>query len=300
MAKKYYAIRKGRDCSNVILETWAECLACVKGVKGAVYKSFPSKEEAMDYLNADGSLKKGEDEYPEDIPHIYVDGSYNVATGEYGFGAVVLDRNVIVYLDSGKGYSEECNQRQVNGELDAAIKGISFAVSKDYKKVVLFYDYAGVCNHATGSWNRNTDLSAWYYENVNKIKSEGNLEIIFVKVDSHTGDLYNDMADELAKSGAGVNIDGVIDKKVAKTNIKVASKELKEQLSVIIKNNQDNIVIADTAGTVEVTAEPQNDLGLILSTIKDMDDTEMEQFIKNLSDDIKCKIIHMFFKEYKK
>ena len=51
MAKKVYAIKEGFDSvnnkkiENIIVNTWAECLKYVKGVKGAKYKSFESMEE---------------------------------------------------------------------------------------------------------------------------------------------------------------------------------------------------------------------------------------------------------------
>ena len=77
MAKKVYAIKEGFDSANnckvenKIVNTWAECLKYVKGVKGAKYKSFEDINDANKYLS-EGSklLKKGEDSYPEDCLHI--------------------------------------------------------------------------------------------------------------------------------------------------------------------------------------------------------------------------------------
>lgn len=48
MAKKYYAVQKGRKPG--IYETWADCEAQVKGFSGAVYKSFPSLNEAQAFM----------------------------------------------------------------------------------------------------------------------------------------------------------------------------------------------------------------------------------------------------------
>ena len=69
MAKKVYAIKEGFDSvnnkkiENIIVNTWAECLKYVKGVKGAKQKSFESMEEANEFLyNSNDVLKK------EDIP----------------------------------------------------------------------------------------------------------------------------------------------------------------------------------------------------------------------------------------
>ena len=45
MAKKYYAVRSGREGPQVY-ESWDECKRQVHGVAGAVYKSFPTRQEA--------------------------------------------------------------------------------------------------------------------------------------------------------------------------------------------------------------------------------------------------------------
>ncbi|MBS4913734.1 MAG: ribonuclease H family protein [Veillonella sp.] len=48
MAKKYYAVQQGRKPG--IYETWASCEAQVKGFSGAVYKSFPTLDEAKAFM----------------------------------------------------------------------------------------------------------------------------------------------------------------------------------------------------------------------------------------------------------
>lgn len=64
MAKKVYAIQYGFDSKadkkieNKIVNTWAECLSYVKGVKGAKYKSFESMSEAEEYLNEGNRMLK--------------------------------------------------------------------------------------------------------------------------------------------------------------------------------------------------------------------------------------------------
>lgn len=44
MAKKFYAVRKGRKTG--VFATWALCQEQIKGFSGAEYKSFATKEEA--------------------------------------------------------------------------------------------------------------------------------------------------------------------------------------------------------------------------------------------------------------
>lgn len=46
---KYYAIKQGRGVENKIVRTWEECKELVHGYP-AVYKSFKTEEEALDYL----------------------------------------------------------------------------------------------------------------------------------------------------------------------------------------------------------------------------------------------------------
>ena len=107
MGKKVYAIKEGfnfttnEKVENIIVNTWAECLKYVKGVKGAKYKSFEDINEAKKFLE-EGSklLKKGIDKYPEDCLHIYVDGSYSISTEKYSYGLVAVRDNIVEYIES--------------------------------------------------------------------------------------------------------------------------------------------------------------------------------------------------------
>ena len=48
MAKKYYAVKAGRQVG--IYRTWADCQKQVQGYSGAVFKSFPTVEEAEAFI----------------------------------------------------------------------------------------------------------------------------------------------------------------------------------------------------------------------------------------------------------
>ncbi len=50
-AKKYYVVWSGLRPG--VYETWKECEAQIRGVDGAVYKSFPDRESAVKALNSD-------------------------------------------------------------------------------------------------------------------------------------------------------------------------------------------------------------------------------------------------------
>ena len=87
MAKKYYAVRSGREGPQVY-ESWDECKRQVHGVAGAVYKSFPTRQEAEAFAAGSGVAEKpGE---PWDGAVAYVDGSYDKRTGDFSCGAVLF------------------------------------------------------------------------------------------------------------------------------------------------------------------------------------------------------------------
>lgn len=250
MGKKVYAIKEGFNFTtnerveNIIVNTWAECLKYVKGVKGAKYKSFEDINDAKKFLE-EGSklLKKGVDEYPKDCLHIYVDGSYSVSTEKYSYGLVAVRDNVIEYIESSAAKdSTKSNIRQIAGELEAAVKGVEYAISKKDKKVVIFHDYEGIAHHATGFWERKEESSINYYNKMNELINSG-VEVIFVKVDSHTGDLFNEIADEKCKQELSIVSDRVVDKWLDKNELYVANNKIKKDILDIAKGKEDRIIV---------------------------------------------------------
>ncbi|MBU3073270.1 ribonuclease H1 domain-containing protein [Clostridium estertheticum] len=252
MVKKVYAIKEGFNSNtnekieNIIVGTWAECLKYVKGVKGAKYKSFEDKNEAEKFLNgAPIILDKIDNNYPKDILHIYVDGSYNSQTMEYSYGMVAVRDDVVLHIESGKGNSDSTkNIRQIAGELEGAVKGCQYAQSMGEKKVVIFHDYIGICYHATGFWDRKEESSKQYYRKMQEIMKSG-IEVIFVKVDSHTGDLFNELVDEKCKERLGIKSDKVVEKWLACNIINVASKAIKDEIRLIAPKGEANIIVKE-------------------------------------------------------
>lgn len=250
MGKKVYAIQYGFDfdnnkkIENEIVNTWSECLKYVKGVKGAKYKSFENIEEAKAYLNeGNRMLKKCDDTYPKDCLHIYVDGSYNAGSNRYSYGVVAVRDNVVEHIESGSGDSNQKNNiRQIAGELEGAIKALEYAVNKNEKKLVLFHDYEGIAHHATGAWQRKEPSSEKYYNDMQKLMNTG-IDVIFVKVDSHTGDLFNELVDEKCKECLGIPSDRVVEKHLSKNKIYVSDVKVKDKILTIAPNSSKNVCI---------------------------------------------------------
>jgi ribonuclease HI len=131
--------------------------------------------------------------------HIYVDGSK--LNGSVGYGVVVLMNGDVINEIHGivpENYVQGTNQ--VAGELYAVRKAIEWCWQNSVNQVSVFYDYDGVEKWATGEWKTKQTLTQEYDEFVN----ESGIIIKWQKVTSHTGNIWNERADELAKTGAGI------------------------------------------------------------------------------------------------
>lgn len=249
MAKKVYAIKEGfnfvtnEKVENLIVDTWAECQRYIKGVKGAKYKSFEDINDAKKFLSdGDGMLKKGKDSYPMDCLHIYVDGSYNITTEKYAYALVAVKDNIVEYIENGKSEDNSNKSiRQIAGELEATVRGVEYALRSNEKKVVIFHDYAGIAHHATGFWERKEQSSIAYYNKMRSFMDKG-IEVIFVKVDSHTGDLYNEIADEKCKEALSIASNKEVYKYLGNNKIYVTNNLVKNQLKSLAIGRENNII----------------------------------------------------------
>lgn len=197
MAAKFYAVRKGLVTG--IFRTWEECKASVDGYSGAEYKSFPSLEQAREYLgltNDERILIDG------DYVPVYVDGSYNCVTEEFSYGMVVLlddrEETFCQKFDD----RELASMRNVAGEIKGAEAAMRYALERGIKRIAIYHDYEGIAKWCTGEWKTNKEgtkaYRAFYEEASRKIT------VKFVKVTGHSGDRYNDMADRLAREALGL------------------------------------------------------------------------------------------------
>lgn len=197
MAAKLYAVKKGLVTG--IFQTWEECRESVSGYSGAEYKSFPTLEQAREYLGLTNDEKvAGDGDY---VP-VYVDGSYNSVTEEFSYGMVVLleDREETFcekYEDS-----KLSSMHNVAGEIKGAEAAMRYAIEHGISRIAIYHDYEGIAKWCTGEWKTNKEGTKAYrafYEEVSK-----KVTVKFVKVTGHSGDRYNDMADRLAREALGL------------------------------------------------------------------------------------------------
>lgn len=197
MAKKYYAVRVGKTPG--IYFTWDDCKAMVEGYPGAKYKSFSSLAEAEAFLEG---VSCSQETQVEMKPYAFVDGSYNVATGVYGYGGFLVS-NAQKHILQGAGDEEEmASMRNVAGEILGSMAAVEKALELGLKELVIYYDYMGIEMWATGAWKRNKAGTIAYYEFMQNIKSQ--IVITFEKVKGHSGIEGNEEADRLAKEAVGV------------------------------------------------------------------------------------------------
>ena len=192
---KYYAVKKGRNPG--IYTSWDSCLKEVKGFSGAVYKSFKTKEDAINFM--EDTEKKIEAD--KDTVIAYVDGSFNLPEKIYGAGVVLIkDGNEECFK---KSYSDSFyTHRNVAGEVKASELAINLAIEKGYKKIIIYHDYQGIKSWADGDWKTNNELTKSYKAFIDRKREE--IQIGFVKVKGHSNDKYNDLADRLAKDACGI------------------------------------------------------------------------------------------------
>lgn len=128
------------------------------------------------------------------IYEVFVDGSY--IDGKTGYGAVIFlgDKKVREF----SGCLEDTSTRQFGGELYSVIQVLKWCMENNINKVRINYDYLGIEYFATGKWQPKNVLAKEYKDTV--IKS--GINIVWRKIDSHTGNKKNDLADKLAKIGA--------------------------------------------------------------------------------------------------
>ena len=200
---KFYAVKKGRR--NGIFNTWDECRAQIKGFSGAIYKSFSSYKEAYDFINDNELYKKDDErkkyikcqvEYDKNV-EAFVDGSFSDKYNMYSYGVVILHNNKVIELSGKDNNKENLSMRNVAGELLGAIEAMKWALSNRIKDINIYYDYEGIEKWALGIWKTNKKGTKEYKEFFDSIKAV--LNINFIKVKAHSGVIYNEEADRLAK-----------------------------------------------------------------------------------------------------
>ena len=235
MAGKIYAVKVGRTPG--IYGSWEDCKAQVEGFPGATFKSFNMAADAAKYMGwgCDMSTEKlmYDEEEPKNTKLIdkkngtnntklvdgaqeeilfdcgdkndniaYVDGSYNVATGEFSYGVVMFHEGQKLHFSRKYDDKELAEMRNVAGEIKGAEAAMEYAYRHGMSSITIYHDYEGISKWPLRQWKANKSGTKEYQSFYDKISE--NVKIKFVKVKGHSGDTYNDEADRLAKEALGL------------------------------------------------------------------------------------------------
>lgn len=215
MAKqKFYAVRVGKIPG--IYRTWSQAEEQVKGFSGAEYKSFSTEEEAIKYISFEEKKESSnildetsivnqkidlEIKSLQDGEVIaFVDGSHSLdADGKekYSFGVLLItneseDSLYKAFVD--KAYMES---RNIAGEIEGVKQAVLWAINSNKQRIKIFYDYEGIEKWATKEWKAKVQVSQEYSKFFDEKSKLINIEFEHVK--AHSGIVYNEKADELAK-----------------------------------------------------------------------------------------------------
>lgn len=135
----------------------------------------------------------------KDSVFLYTDGSYFANTNRIGYGYVLVHQEAPLTALYGLVDAPTMNPyRNITGELVGASRGLVEAIGMGISKVTVVHDYNGVSQWATGRWNANNELTKNYVKFFNEISKS--VQVDFLKVKGHSGDKWNDYADELSKN----------------------------------------------------------------------------------------------------
>lgn len=203
MAGKFYAVKVGKTPG--IYGSWDDCKAQVDGVSGSEYKSFKTAAEAAAYMGWGSGEYMPQDEEKECENRenaAYVDGSYNIATGEFSYGVVMFHQGQELHFSRKFNDKELSEMRNVAGEIKGAEAAMEYAYTHGMDRITIYHDYEGIAKWPLRLWKANKTGTQAYQAFYDKISKS--VDIKFVKVKGHSGDKYNDEADRLAKEALGL------------------------------------------------------------------------------------------------
>lgn len=207
---KFYAVRTGRQPG--IYTTWAACEKQVKGFPGAVYKAFPTKAQALAFVEdrlSDSNVPPpltatapaGAPAIPDAV-HIWVDGSCLPNTNgrlSFGWAYVVLDNERELHRASGNDVPAEARRhRNVAGEIQAVLQALEWCRERGVTAAAIHFDYQGLASWVEGTWKTMTPFTRAYAESVRAL----GMTLTWHKVQAHSGEPYNELVDQLAREAA--------------------------------------------------------------------------------------------------
>jgi len=211
MAKKsFYAVIKGHGPTPYIYTSWPECQKAINGYKGAVFKGFSTKDEALQFIHGEKKeqLNLLTEENNKKVSNeqniiVYTDGGclYNPG-GPGGYGIVICFPDGQVQELSG-GLSNTTNNRM---EMLAVIKALEYLPAKS--SILLHTDSQYVRNAIEKKWVYKWQKNNWMrtptevaknsdlWQTILQLLNKHQVRFLWVK--GHAGIPENERCDQLA------------------------------------------------------------------------------------------------------
>ncbi|MBQ0146663.1 MAG: viroplasmin family protein, partial [Lachnospiraceae bacterium] len=196
---KVYAVKKGHQTG--IFDSWTDCQAATKGFSSPEFKSFAAREEAEAYLkDQDVWVEQVAKDNSEGYLVAFTDGSYDKDLKRYSYGVKLIRPDGSEADICGYGSNPEyIDSNNIIGEIFGVINALDWAISNEYEKIKIYHDYEGLSKWISGEWKANSKV-AQMYTSLYELKFKDFLEVKFEKVSGHSNVIYNEKADQLAKS----------------------------------------------------------------------------------------------------
>lgn len=153
-------------------------------------------KQAVEIINKCWDTVNGFETFTQEsgIYEAFVDGSF--IDGKTGYGAVIFlgDKKIQEF----SGCIKDTSTRQFGGELFSVMQVIKWCKENNIQKIRINYDYLGIEYFVNNKWQPKNDLAKEYKQTI----LNSCITILWRKIDSHTGNKKNNIADKLAKDGA--------------------------------------------------------------------------------------------------
>ena len=129
----------------------------------------------------------------------YTDGSFKIKDekGYIGWAYVILNNeDEIIHQDSGLITDYGVHHRNITGECRAIIEVVKYCKNNGINEIEVCHDYIGCAHWVNGSWKARNEMTIGYKSYV---QSSG-IDVKFTHIKGHSGNKFNELVDEMAKS----------------------------------------------------------------------------------------------------
>ena len=131
----------------------------------------------------------------------FTDGAYSQNKNKGGYGVVLFTQNNKEIFDKVFRWETQSHKQiiklhNVGAECEAVKFIVGKAIEKNIQKITIFYDYEGIYKWLSHEWKTNNEYTKNYVTIMTQYSKQ--IKIGFVKVKSHVGIIYNELADEIA------------------------------------------------------------------------------------------------------